>query len=177
MPYTKTILTGFFTAALLITGCTSERFNAAYQTPSRPMRPAPIAAAPMGQVSQSQLPPLGDDVYGRDQGGGEGEQVAALDTPSNALELSPAKIAGVWQVSVDGMPCQIATPMTKFGQGYRAGPMRCPAAFSNVNAWNVAGRDLIFFNRDGAAQITLYSTNGTSFVGRSQDGAQIILTR
>jgi len=174
MIVTKTTLmgcTGIF--LLLITGCSSERFGSPYQTYSRP---ASIGSAPVGQISQNQLPPPGD-TYDGAQNPTYGEQVAALETPGNALELSADSIAGVWQASVDGMPCQIATPMTKFGQGYRAGPMRCPVALANVNVWNVQGRDLVFYNREGVVQATLYSTNGSSFIGRSQDGAQIILTR
>jgi len=175
MMVTKTALMRGAAASLLllVAGCTSERFSGSSQIYQRP---APIRAAPMGQVSQSQLPPP-DGSYDMSRSSVEDTQMAALETPGNALELSAASIAGVWQAAVDGMPCQIATPMTKFGQGYRAGPMRCPVALSNVNAWNVQGQELILYNRDGEAQATLYSTNGTSFVGRSQDGAQIILTR
>jgi len=174
MSCTKIALMGWMGAVLLLlTACTSERFSPPYQTYQRV---TPIRTAPVGQISQSQLPPP-DASYGTPQDSATGEQMAAVETPGNARELSPAMIAGVWKAAVDGMPCQIATPMTKFGQGYRAGPMRCPAALANVNAWNIQGRELILYHRDGAAQATLYSTNGTSFIGRSQDGAQITLTR
>jgi len=170
----KTITMGLVVVSLFLTGCDSQRFASPYQTSYQ--RPVRIDAAPRAQISQSQLPPLGEDnVYQQDMVAGE--QVAMAETPSNAHELSAANIAGVWKASVDGMPCQIATPMTKFGQGYRAGPMRCPAALANINVWNIQGRELVFYNREGTPQATLYSTDGASFVGRSSDGAQIILTR
>jgi len=169
MSFTKIALMGLVASTLWLMGCESARFGTPYQNQTY-QRPAPISAAPVGQISQSQLPPP-DGAYG------EGEQVAALEAPGNALEMSASSIAGVWQASVDGMPCQIATPMTKFGQGYRAGPMRCPAALAQVNMWNVQGRELVLYNREGSPQATLYSTNGTSFIGRSLNGAQITLTR
>jgi len=175
MFFTKTIIISIG-AALLLAGCDSARFNTPYQTTAYQRPSQQVGSAPREQISQSQLPPL-DESYDYPQNPATGEQMAALETPGNALELSTASIAGVWQASVDGMPCQIATPMTKFGQGYRAGPMRCPAALASVNVWNVEGRELVFYNREGAPQATLYSTNGSSFIGRSQDGAQIILTR
>jgi len=174
MSFTKMMLVGLVGVCPLLVGCESARFNSPYQTTYQ--RPAPISAAPAGQISQSQLPPP-EEAYGDGQYPLGNEQVAALETPGNALEMSASSIAGVWQASVDGMPCQIATPMTKSGQGYRAGPMRCPAALSTVAMWNVQGRELVFYNREGAPQATLYSTNGTSFIGRAQNGSQIILTR
>jgi len=175
MYFTKITLMGLMGTSLLLAGCESARFGTPYQNQTY-QRPVQIGAAPVGRISQSQLPPA-DGAYETGQYPVEGEQVAALETPGNAMEVSAGSIAGVWQASVDGMPCQIATPMTKFGQGYRAGPMRCPAALAQVNMWNVQGRELIFYNREGTPQATLYSTNGTSFIGRSLNGAQITLTR
>jgi len=187
MSVTKMIaaLVNVVAAGLIISGCTSERFGAPYSNTTP--RSAPIRAAPSDSVSQTPLaPPEGYSTeYPSAPLGGDGTQMAGLDPQpqgswdaiTSGIELTPALVAGVWRAEVDGLPCQIATPMTKFGQGFRAGPMRCPVALSNVNAWNVQGQELIFYNRDGAPQATLYSTNGTSFVGRSQDGAQIILTR
>jgi len=170
MSCTKTALAGSISALLLIAGCTSGRFSSPYQTyQSQPT----IRTAPVGEISQSQLPPP-DGMNGYPQ---DNEQIAALETPNNALELSPDSIAGVWKASLDGMPCQIATPMTKFAQGYRAGVMRCPVALSSINVWNVQGRELVFYNRGGEVQATLYSTSGTSFIGRTREGIPLSLTR
>ncbi|WP_367717494.1 hypothetical protein AB2N04_05165 [Nitratireductor sp. GISD-1A_MAKvit] len=52
--------------------------------------------------------------------------MAAVDpnAAANAPEVSTGSVAGVWSVNVAGQSCRVATPQTKFGSGYRAGP-RC----------------------------------------------------
>jgi len=173
MSFQKNIALGLAIVSILLVGCTSQRFGSPYQTSS-----APINAAPRGQISQSQLPPPGEN-YGYPQQNNPvaDSQMAALEAPSNALELSASSIAGVWRASVDGMPCQIATPMTKFGQGYRAGPMRCPVALAGVNSWNIEGTRLMFYNREGAVVAQLSSSNGTGFSGRTSSGSALTLSR
>ena len=47
--------------------------------------------------------------------------------PAGAPDLTASSVAGVWNATVSGQSCKVATPQTKFGQGYRAGPLRCPA--------------------------------------------------
>jgi len=160
------------------------RFGVAYNTTPPP---APIRAAPSDPVSQTPLaPPEGYSTeYPSAPSGGGDTQMAGLDPQpqgswdaiTSGIELTPALVAGVWRAEVDGLPCQIATPMTKFGQGYRAGPMRCPVALTGVNSWNIEGTRLVFYNREGAVMAQLSSSNGTGFSGRTVSGSTLTLSR
>ncbi|AGF75147.1 outer membrane lipoprotein Omp19 [Bartonella australis AUST/NH1] len=104
-------------------------------------------------------------------------QIIGFEPPSNALHLSPATIAGVWNLSVSGAVCRIATPQTKFGQGYRAGPLHCPGVFSRVSSWSVEGKKLYFHDNLGHVAAALYSTGMDHFEGRTFDHQFVILDR
>ncbi|WP_409361298.1 AprI/Inh family metalloprotease inhibitor [Bartonella heixiaziensis] len=104
-------------------------------------------------------------------------RMASLELPSNAIDLFPASIAGVWNLSVGGKVCRIATPQTKFGQGFRAGPLHCPGIVSQVNSWAVKGKRLYFYNRAGRVIIALYSSNVDRFEGRTLDDHPVVLSR
>ena len=77
---------------------------------------------------------------------------------ANAPDLTPSSVAGVWNVSVSGQSCQVATSQTKFGEGYRAGPLRCPAPVDGVKSWNVAGKQLSLYDESGSVVARLYSS-------------------
>lgn len=83
----------------------------------------------------------------------------------------------MWNATVSGQGCKIATPQTKFGQGYRAGPLRCPAPLDGVKSWNVAGKQLTLYDESGAALARLYSSGGEKFDGQTESGLPISLTR
>jgi Protease inhibitor Inh len=85
-------------------------------------------------------------------------------------------VAGVWNVSLAGQSCKVATPQTKFGQGFRAGPLKCPAEMANVKSWNVAGKQLVMYDEGGATIARLYST-GNGFSGQTAGGAPISFSR
>lgn len=104
-------------------------------------------------------------------------RMASLKLPSDANDLFPASIAGVWNLSIEGKVCRIATPQTKFGQGYRAGPLHCTGIASQVRSWNVKGKRLYFYNNYGRIIIILYSSNTDRFEGRTLDNHPVILSR
>ncbi len=104
-------------------------------------------------------------------------RMANLEVPNNAIDLFPASIAGVWNLSMGGKVCRIATPQTKFGQGYRAGPLHCPGIVSQVNSWTVKGKRLYFYNNAGRVIVTLYSSNVDRFEGRTLDDYPVVLSR
>ncbi|MBN9232696.1 MULTISPECIES: AprI/Inh family metalloprotease inhibitor [Phyllobacteriaceae] len=166
-------------AALLASGCTSTRFG------SEDSKPAPLEPQPSGTVSSSQLPPpaapAATDASKFPTAPG-GTQVASLppgggQPPANAPDLTASAIAGVWSASVAGQSCKVATPQTKFGQGYRAGPLRCPPPIDNVKSWNVAGKQLTLFDQDGGTLARLYSSSPTKFDGQTSNGQPISLSR
>ncbi|WP_336278675.1 AprI/Inh family metalloprotease inhibitor [Bartonella sp. CB175] len=114
--------------------------------------------------------------YEEEYSGGN-ERMANLELPSNAVELFPASIAGVWNLSVGGKHCRIATPQTKFGRGYRAAPLRCPGIVSRVNSWAIKGKKLYFYDNSGRIVVSLYSSNINRFEGHTLDYYQVILSR
>jgi len=177
MLFQKTSLAAVAAVALVTAGCSSDRFarNPAPVAPS-----AGIQAAPLGQVSQSTLPPLNGsypDNPAMTGDAGDQMQTASLGNAPAGVELSPASVAGVWKASIGGMNCQIATPQTKFGKGYRAGPLHCPAVFSRVNSWAVSGSQLVFYDNAGNSVAMLYSSDGARFEGRTASGMPVTLSR
>ncbi|WP_336293777.1 AprI/Inh family metalloprotease inhibitor [Bartonella sp. CB169] len=104
-------------------------------------------------------------------------QMAKLELPNDAVDLFPASIAGVWNLSVGGKVCRIATPQTKFGQGYRAAPLHCSGIFSQVKSWDVKGKRLYFYNNSGRIIVVFYSSNIDRFEGRTLNNHLVVLSR
>ncbi|MET3559492.1 hypothetical protein ABID39_000162 [Bartonella japonica] len=104
-------------------------------------------------------------------------QMANFELPDNAVDLFPASIAGVWNLSMGGKSCRIATPQTKFGQGYRAGPLHCPGIVSQVNSWDIRGKRLYFYDKSGRIIVVLHSNDLNLFEGKTLDGYPVSLRR
>ena len=170
-----------------LAGCTSTRFS-----DNNALEPLP--AAPSGVVQQSQLPPPTKPTApqlastdpsqfpaapttpgGAATPGAAGAQVA--DTAPSGPDLTIGSVAGVWNVNVAGQSCKVATPQTKYGQGFRAGPLRCPGEVANVKSWNVAGKQLTLYDESGSAVARLYSSGGAGFNGQTSGGSAISLSR
>ncbi len=171
--------------ALALGGCQSDRFSP-YQP--RQQAPAPLVGAPAGQVTGSQLPPPGQPSTMADpsqfpeapgaapgQPQTPGTQVAALE--QNAPDITTGSVAGVWNASVGGQSCRLATPQTRFGQGYRAGPLRCPAPLDGVKSWNVSGKQLALYDDNGGVLARLYASGGERFDGQTTSGQPVSLSR
>jgi hypothetical protein len=167
----------FTVAALALSGCQSSRFS------SVDTRPEPLPAAPSGSVTSGALPPPaapGTSRFPTAPGATDGTQVAAatpVTPPANAPDLTPSTVGGVWNVSVSGQSCKIATSQTKFGQGYRAGPLRCPAPVDGVKSWAVSGKQLSLYDESGAVMARLYSSGPEKFDGQTESGVPISLSR
>ncbi|WP_274627159.1 AprI/Inh family metalloprotease inhibitor [Arvimicrobium flavum] len=171
MLISRTAVIAVALAALAVSGCTSSRFG------SENTQPAPLPAAPSGQVTSQQLPPPAAPQPGGFPAAPE-TQVAALPQPdANAPDLTAGSVAGVWNASVSGQTCKVATPQTKFGQGFRAGPLRCPAPIDGVKSWNVAGKQLTLFDESGGTLARLYSSGPEKFDGQTSSGVPISLSR
>jgi hypothetical protein len=172
MGTTRTGLLLAATAAIALSGCQSSRFGSAEE------RPEPLPAAPSGQVSTNTLPPPTAPKAEDFPTAPENAQVAtAAAPPANAPDLTPATVGGVWNVSVSGQSCKIATSQTKFGQGFRAGPLRCPAPVDGVKSWAVSGKQLSLYDESGAVAATLYSSGSEKFDGQTQSGVPISFSR
>lgn len=164
--------------ALAASGCQSSRFSSI----DSPQQAEPLPAAPAGQVQQGTLPPPvapGTTDPSQFPAAPAGTAVAAAPAapPANAPDLTPSSVGGVWTVSVSGQSCKIATSQTKFGQGYRAGPLRCPEPVSGVKSWNVAGKQLSLYDENGSVMARLYSSGAEKFDGQTESGIPITFTR
>lgn len=178
---------GMFAVAcfsLAIAGCQSSRFSG---LDTRQPAPAPLAASPSGTVTAGQLPPPVQPgttdpsqfpvAPGTDGTlPAEGTQVAAAP-PTDAPDVTAGSVAGVWNASVSGQSCRVATPQTRFGAGYRAGPLRCPAPLDGVKSWNVEGKQLALYDEGGNVLARLYSSGGERFDGQTTSGQPISLSR
>jgi hypothetical protein len=159
-------------AALAASGCTSSRFA------NENTQPAPLPAAPAGQVTSQQLPPPATPQATTQFPTAPETQVAALpQLDPSAPDLTAGTVAGVWNATVSGQSCKVATPQTKFGQGFRAGPLRCPAPIDGVKSWNVAGKQLTLYDESGGTLARLYSSGPEKFDGQTSGGVPISLTR
>lgn len=178
---TKTGLTAFALVALaLVSGCQSSRIG------TLNTRPEPLQPAPSGAVVTSDLPPPSGptdaNAFPPPPGAtGDGTQVAALDpnaaAPAGAPDLTAGSVAGVWNATVAGQGCRVATPQTKFGQGFRAGPLRCPVPLDGVKSWNVSGKQLSLYDGNGGLLARLYSSSPERFDGQMTSGQPISLSR
>lgn len=165
--------------ALALAGCQSDRFSRVDS------RPAPLPAAPSGTVTAGQLPPpvqpgtTDPSQFPEAPGAGaqpaDGAQIASLE--QNAADISAGAVAGVWNASVSGQTCRIATPQTRFGQGFRAGPLRCPEPLAGVKSWNVSGKQLALYDEGGSVLARLYSSGGNRFDGQTSSGQPVSLSR
>jgi hypothetical protein len=167
--------------ALTVAGCSSTRFSSLDST-----RPEPLQAAPSGTVSSSQLPPPAQpgsisDPAQFPAAPGQDTQMASLppegQVPAGAVDLTPSRVAGVWNVTVAGQSCKVATPQTKFGSGFRAGPLQCPPPIDGIKSWNVSGKQLTLYDQDGGTLARLYSSGAEKFDGQTSNGQPISLTR
>ncbi len=157
-------------------GCQSDRFST-YDS-----RPTPLPAAPSGTVTGSQLPPPAPTDFPETPQPAAGTQVAAVDPNAgmpaqSSGPVTEGGVAGVWNVSVAGQSCRVATPRTKFGQGYRAAPLRCPAPLDGVKSWAVQGNQMVLYNDAGSQVASLSSTGPEKFDGTTSTGSPVSLTR
>jgi hypothetical protein len=181
----KASLASVVLAGLLLAGCQSSRISS-IDTPYEP-----LPAAPAGKVQQNQLPapsapaptvtttatdpsqfPAAPTTPGA-TAPAAGTQIASASGP----DVTVGSVAGVWSVSSGGQSCKVATPQTKYGQGFRAGPLKCPGEMGNVKSWNVAGKQLVFYDENGGTLARLYQSPSGGFDGQTSGGTSVSLTR
>ncbi len=181
MPFSKISLFVALSTVIFLGGCSTSRFDRNDGSNTLevfyPLQQMPTEV--MFDPSSSRLSASGAaDVSMYEKGDSQSdERMASLELPSSATDLFPASIAGVWNLSMGGKVCRIATPQTKFGQGYRAGPLHCPGIVSQVSSWAIKGKRLYFYNNSGRVIVTLYSSNVDRFEGRTLDDHPVVLSR
>ena len=166
---------------LALAGCTQSASNFGGSSPRIATAPAPLPAAPSGQVYSSQLPPPPSAPV-----------AAAPVTPPPALPTDPAAapvqtastqpvtregLVGAWRVSSGGGNCQIFMALTQWTGGYRAASRGCPGQVADVSAWDVAGSQVVLKDSGGTTVATLNNTGGTRYEGTTTGGQAVSLYR
>ncbi len=180
MGISKASLLSIVAAGIVLAGC-SRMGNPGPAGAASPSRPAPVRAAPQGRVQKATLnspnsaqfptAPV-DNTSVQDPN----TQVASLP-PESAPDVTPGSVAGVWTASLNGQSCKVATPQTKYGQGYRAGPLRCPGELANLASWSVSGKQLVLYDGSGGTVATLYTSGQGRFNGQTSSGQAVSLSR
>ena len=176
---TRTGILALAAAALVMAGCSSARFsplNTRSTTMAEPLQPAPVGTVEAGQLPPPDGTALNDPTAFPEPPAGT-ETPGSFEVAANAQDLTAGSVAGVWNASVSGQGCRIATPQTKFGQGFRAGPLRCPPPLDTVKSWNVEGKQLALYDESGSVLARLYSTGGERFDGQTTSGLAVSLSR
>lgn len=181
MGISKASLLALAAVGFVAAGCNSSRMGGDLG-PVSPSQPAPLQAAPSGVVTQNQLPPTNPSQFpaapttATASTPAANTQVASLPA-EGAVDLTAGSVAGVWNASLGGQTCKVATPQTKFGQGYRAGPLRCPGELANLASWSVSGKQLTLYDAAGGSVARLYSSGAGRFDGQTSGGAAVSLSR
>ena len=183
MTYFKLGILSALIATTALAGCTSQRFASINTRPISTVA-EPLEPAPAGTVTASQLPPPSGPgavapggAFPAAPTGPAAPDQTQLAAAANAPDVTAGSVAGVWNATVAGQGCRIATPQTKFGQGYRAGPLRCPAPLDGVKSWNVEGKQLALYDQSGGVLARLYSSGGERFDGQTSTGLPVSLSR
>ena len=90
--------------------------------------------------------------------------------------MTVKRVAGVWTATILGTTCKLATPQTKFGEGFRAGPLHCPTPLDSVKSWNLADKELLLYSAAGNVLARLRFTSGR-YDGQFDSGEPISLSR
>ncbi|APX70948.1 MULTISPECIES: protease inhibitor Inh/omp19 family protein [unclassified Brucella] len=177
MGISKASLLSLAAAGIVLAGCQSSRLGN-LDNVSPPPPPSPVNAVPTGTVQKGNLdsPTQFPNAPTTDMNAQSGTQVASLP-PASAPDLTPGAVAGVWNASLGGQSCKIATPQTKYGQGYRAGPLRCPGELANLASWAVNGKQLVLYDANGGTVASLYSSGQSRFDGQTTSGQAVSLSR
>ncbi|WP_455477829.1 AprI/Inh family metalloprotease inhibitor [Bartonella sp. B10] len=172
----KSFIVSIF-AIITLGGCTTSRFrNNDRGNTSEIFYPIQQMLVPE-ITSRSQESKITDSSVYEKRDSRISKEMVNLELPNGAVDLFPASVSGVWNLSVGDKVCRIATPQTKFGQGYRASPLNCTGIVSRVKSWAVKEKKLYFYDQSGRAVIALYSSNVDHFKGRTFDDHPVILTR
>lgn len=168
-------------AAVLVTGC--QRTSGVYQGGGLPTQQSPtsLEPAPLPPVQQGDLQPVAPtDQQGIPAApGADGTtQVASAEPPAGAQPVTRQAMVGAWTVSTGGSNCQIFLALTKWSGGYRAASRGCSApAISDVQAWDVKGKQVVLVTSAGNTAATLYRSSEQRYDGSTNGGGAISFTR
>lgn len=156
--------------ALTTAACssTSTRF-AAQPLPAIPA--APVQTAALEPVDP---PPTEEDPLGP----ADGQQVAALPSETQAVEVARDDLLGGWALSSGGETCQLFMSLTQWTGGYRASTRGCQSEqLAQISAWDLQGKTISLKGSEGAPVATLFASSPQTFNGSTSGGSPITVSR
>lgn len=98
--------------------------------------------------------------------------------PESNVAFGRTDLLGGWRVAAGSDNCELFMSLTGWAGGYRATTKGCASAvLTNVQAWNVEGREVILVSGNGETVARLYATAVQRFNGQTQDGIGITIFR
>lgn len=173
-------------ASLVLAGCSqSSRLNQGATLPTTQKPPASLQPAPLTPVNETQLAPaqpatptVQTDPVPAVPEAPEKVEVAKVDPSAAAQPVTRQAMVGAWTVSSGGKSCQIFLALTKWSGGYRAAARGCAgSAISDVQAWDVKGKQVVLVNASGSTAATLFRSNTQRFDGSTSSGGAISFSR
>lgn len=178
-----------FSLSVVVAGCSqTSRFDSPYSS-----APAPLTPNPVGVVRSSDLQPVAPvqpgEVDPADPNNPDGlkpslepdTRIASASPPPPAgggQAVTREALVGAWQVSTGGSTCQIFLALTKWSGGYRAASRGCAAAdLTDVQAWDVKGKQVVLVNSGGSTAARLYRSATTRYDGSTSTGSAISFSR
>ncbi len=177
MGISKASVLSLMAVSVIMAGCQSSRMGT--DNNLTPAAPPPVRAAPQGVVQKSNLnnPDASQFPNAPGTDGQSGNTQVASLPPESSPDVTVGSVAGVWTASIGGETCRVVTPQTKYGQGYRAGPLRCPGELANLGSWAVNGKQLVLYDKAGGTVASLYSAGEGRFNGQTTGGQAVSLSR
>lgn len=183
----KPVLLAGLGMLVAVSGCTrTSSFNqgpviVSPRTPATPLQPAPSTPVSSSELSPTAPDPTNPAPTDSSQPTpttlAEPTQVASAE-PADSQPVSRQSMVGAWTVSTSGSNCQIFLALTKWSGGYRAASRGCSAqAISDVQAWDVKGKQVVLVTSSGGTAATLYKSGSERFDGSTSSGGAISFSR
>lgn len=162
-----------------LSSCTQTRFG------GDPSQPAPLTPTPVGVVETKELEPaqpgdqLNPDQTATDTTLEPEVKVAAAPPPADGgKDVTKEALVGAWQVNTGASQCQLFLSLTTWSGGYRAASRGCASpALSDVQAWDVKGKQVVLINSSGSTAARLYRSGATRYDGSTAIGQAISFSR
>lgn len=164
---------------LAVAGCTRTNLN---QGGLPPQQATPLKPAPLEPVDEAKLEPVEPvapkQVEPKPEVPEEVTEVAKADPSQGAQPVTRQAMVGAWTVSTGGSSCQIFLALTKWSGGYRAASRGCSAAaISDVQAWDVKGKQVVLVDSSGNTAASLFRSADERFDGSTTGGGAISFSR
>lgn len=157
---------------LALAGC--QRTNYSNMNTANNALP-PLQAQPVPQVQSGQLPPPGASQF--PTAPTDGTAVASAAPAGGGMDVTKEALVGNWRVQSAGASCDMFLTLTNLGSGARGGTRGCSGDLSMMGSWEVAGKQVVFKDRNGNQIGSVFKTAETRYDGSTRSGQPLSLSR